>query len=523
MFERSVLGLDVGSWSVKAVLLSAGLRSAEVVRVESLVLPPGASPEEREGAIELFLEQHELHAETVVTALPADRVTQRHLRFPFSGARRIEQAIGLAIEDELPVPLGQLVLAHERVSASPEQTDVLALLAPRGEVDEQLQALRRIDAEPRIIEIEGAVLANLSRHFEFDESPRLLLDIGHRKSTLCLLAVGRPALLRSVAVAGRDFTAALAADRDIRGDAAEHAKHAEGLFEPMTTKPVSPGVGALLDHLTRETMRSLQASLGDPRDPLAPREIVLCGGSAQCRGLPEYLEERTGLSCRRLALPASAPVNHPLADADVPSFAHATALALRAASSERVTQVDLRQGEFEYVADLSAQRPQLQLTLGLFGLLLALWVGSLGLQLLSARRHAGALQQRIAEVFAQAYPNETPPDAPAQALTQRLRDARELANHLGVTGSGISVLEVLRLISERIPANLDISLSDLRLERHSVRARGRSPDYESVDHVRAELERVEAFEEVVLSDVVKEPRGSGNTFALTIKFTGNSE
>ena len=91
----------------------------------------------------------------------------------------------------------------------------------------------------------------------------------------------------------------------------------------------------------------------------------------------------------------------------------------------------------------------------------------------------------------------------------------------GSMGGGISILEVLRLISERIPPDLDISLSDLRLERHSVRAKGFSPDFESVDRVRNELQRVPAFEQVVRSDVVNVPRRGGKSFSLTIKFAGN--
>jgi hypothetical protein len=59
-------------------------------------------------------------------------------------------------------------------------------------------------------------------------------------------------------------------------------------------------------------------------------------------------------------------------------FAQAAALALRGAATERVTQIDFRQGDLGYSPDLSGLRPQLRLTVGLFVLFLAVWAGSAG-------------------------------------------------------------------------------------------------------------------------------------------------
>ena len=50
MFSRTVLGLDIGSYSVKAVELRAGLRDLEFLRLEEARFSLEASPEER-GAV----------------------------------------------------------------------------------------------------------------------------------------------------------------------------------------------------------------------------------------------------------------------------------------------------------------------------------------------------------------------------------------------------------------------------------------------------------------------------------------
>lgn len=518
MLGRTVLGLDIGSYAVKVALLRAGLRGVEFLRLERLVLPPSASPEEREATLELFLQQRGLAAELTVTALSASKQTQRHVRLPFTGAKRVNQAIAFEIQDAVPLPLDSVILAHEQVPASPEQTDVLAVLAHRTQIEEHLASLRRMGLEPRVIEAEGASLANLSGYLELAEIGRLILDVGHRSTNACLLVDGKPALLRSIPVGGHHLTEAIAADQRLSYDAAEELKHESGVFERLSTKPRTPGLAAALDQLARETSRSVQAVVGDPLDPIAPTELLLAGGSAAIEGLPEYLAERTGLPCSRLAVPEGTPGAEALAEAGAPVFAQAAALALRGSTTERVTSMDFRQGPFAYVPDLSGLRVQLLLTLGLFALVLVLWIAGTYAELTSARGRVNALRAQVSDLYAQTFEGEPVPEDPVAELETRLRDERELANHLGVTGSGLSVLEVLRHLSDRIPESLDVSFSELRLEQHNLSARGYAPDYASADRMREQLLGVDSFEEVVISNVVNVPRRGGKSFSLTIKF-----
>ena len=72
MFDRVVLGLDLGSYSIKAVELRADLRSMEFVRFEEQLLPRAASSDEIEATVESFLAERELPLEYLVGALPTE-------------------------------------------------------------------------------------------------------------------------------------------------------------------------------------------------------------------------------------------------------------------------------------------------------------------------------------------------------------------------------------------------------------------------------------------------------------------
>ena len=513
MFGRIVLGLDIGSYSVKVAELRAGLRSLEFLRFEEAHIPSNASSEERESTIQLFLEQKQLSREFVVGALPSDRVTQRHLRFPFRGAKKIVQAIPFEIEEDLPFPLEGTILTHNQVLAEPDQTDVLVVMAPREEVDTYLGSMQRMGLDPRVLEVEGAVLSNLCSHLGLTDSSRLLLDIGHSKTTICLLVNGKPVLLRSIPIAGHHLTEAIAKGLHKTYVAAEEFKHSFGTFEGGTSKPTCPQVETVLDRLTRETLRSVQCAVSDPLDSIAPTEILLLGGSARLEGLPHYIEERSGLPCAVL----SASGTETLSKAGTAAFAHAAALALRG-STARTTQFDFRQAEFTYAQDLPGLSSQLQLAVALFAIALILWPLSIWSDLRERQREADALKGQIATICAQVFPQLSCGDASFDAIESEVRTTRELADHLGITGNGLSALDVMRELSERVSPELGISLRELKIERRSLLARGRSKDLGSVDRMREALARVESFEDVRLTNVQTDPRRGGKTFSLMIKF-----
>lgn len=517
MFERTILGLDVGSYAVKAVELEAGLRGIRLVRFCTRVLPQEATPEAREAALFDFIREQNLPLDFVIAALPADRVTQRHLRFPFSDAKRVAAAIPFEIGDDLPVDLDEVILVYEQVSSAPDQTDVLAVMAPRGDVEAWLRQLHLAGVEPRILELDGAVIGNLSGALHGPDLGRVILDVGHRTSNLCLLTDGRPVALRSIPVAGLHLTQALAIDAGLSTDAAQERKHTMGIFEPGSIVPVGEQVGRTLDRLALEVRRSVESVAGDRLHSLAPGELVLSGGSASAPGLERWFGESLGLPCSVLAVPPGDPELEPLEGAGAPIFGQATALAMRGTPTTRLTRIDFRRGEFAYVPDLGALRRALGFAIALAALALVLWVAALGSQLVSRERRAEELLAQVERVYRTTFPDAEAAADPFAALEARVRETRALASHLGVTGTGLSALEVLREISKRIPPELEVAMTELKIERRTIQARGHAADFESVDRIRALLGSYEAFQDVRLSDVITNPRGGAKSFNLTIR------
>jgi cell division ATPase FtsA len=384
-------------------------------------------------------------------------------------------------------------------------------------MERYLASMKRMELDPQIVDAEGAALANLSRYFGLDDVPRALLDVGHRKSNLCLLVGGHAIALRRIPIGGHHLTQALARDRGWSHAQAQDHKHNHGVFERGSTKPLGAAVRDTLDRLARETLRSIQAVVSDPTDVVAPAQIVLMGGSARLAGLREYLTERTSIECRDLELPRQAEGARLLADVSLPVHAQSIALALRGSRTERVTRIDFRSGPFSHGPGLARMRGQLQLTVGLLAAFLLLWAVASGVRTFMAERDVRLREELIASIHRQLFPQDPAARDPLAALEARGREIRELASHLGVTGAGSSALTVLREISARAPTDLAVELEELRVGGRNITARGRIDDIASLDRFKVALQAYEGFERVEIGNVTADPRNPlQKTFTLEI-------
>jgi type IV pilus assembly protein PilM len=337
---KSVLGLDLGSHSLKAVELQQTLRGVEVVQVRSLLRGPDEDPVEE---LRQLLRLHRPGIDHVVAALPGDAITSRRVGFPFRDKRKLSQAVPFAVEGDLPFDLEQVVIDWEIVGGDRNEAEVAATIAPRAEVSRVLELLEQAGCPPRTLEAEGLALGNLAAIFELP-GVRLLADLGHRKTTFCLLVEGMAVASRTVRIGGRHLSEALALDLDLDPAAAERTKCEGGILD---LAPMPAGVRELLERIAREILL-FQGSL-EQVTARAPSgridELVLCGGSGQLAGLDAFLAEHTGIPTTRLGYPREGAGAGFVAGGSPILFAPAIALALRGTAQAR-TRTNFRQDDF---------------------------------------------------------------------------------------------------------------------------------------------------------------------------------
>jgi Tfp pilus assembly protein PilN len=395
---------------------------------------------------------------------------------------------------------------------------VVATLAPRNEVGMLLETLRDAGISPRIVEAEGLVLSNLSSVFELPGA-RLLADIGHRKTTLCLCLDGRALASRTVPVAGLAITRALARDRDVSEIEAERIKREEGV---LGARP-HPAATEVLDRLAREVLRtvgSLESLL--PGGLAGLTAVHLLGGSGRLHRLEEFLTERTGLPTQRLPLPAGELGSAFLAGGDPLLFGPAMALALRG-SSRAATRMNLRQGEHGPRIDYRQMAREMRPTLALAAAALLLGGLSLGTRMVLDARRADAAERQARALVAEALPNGAATANPLSAMQEAVHRAQRRADTLGVYRGNLSALDILTEISRLVPANLDVVFEELSIDRQVIQIKGHSPSFGSVDALRAKLSQFGPFAEITVGDITADAKRGGQNFNVRISLSDEEE
>ena len=150
---KNVLGLDVGTHSVKAVELRQTLRGLEPVQMR---VHQNADDESPIGETLLrFVRTHGLSTEHITASIPGDRITTRHLEFPFRDRRKLAAAVPFEVEGEIPFDLDDVLIDWQLVGSEKSQAQVATVIAMRKNVAEILEALEVGGCEPRFLEAEG--------------------------------------------------------------------------------------------------------------------------------------------------------------------------------------------------------------------------------------------------------------------------------------------------------------------------------------------------------------------------------
>lgn len=523
----NILGLDLGSHSLKAVEFRQNLRGFEAVAMRILPLADLAeTPVEDadEGAeadpgaalsrsVAHFVRLHRLSTEHVVSALPGDRVSNRNFSFPFRDPKKLAQAVPFEVDEDSLFDIDDVIVDWLISGGDRTRANVAATVAPRVEVSNLLGSLRAAGCEPRTLEAEGLVLANLATLFDLPGT-RMLVDLGHRKTTCCLISDGRPVAARTFPLAGAAITASLARDRALSPEEAERAKCESGVFGgPLLDVP--PQTGATLERLAREILRtaaSHEATIaGLDSGPLV--ELTLFGGTAQLERIDEYLAEHTGVPTARLGLPIEGRGNSVAAGGSPILFASAIALAVRGTLR---SGMNFRQQEFAPRIDLGRYRGELAWPAGLAVVALLLALINIGSATALEGRRAAHVEEQIGQLYTDVFPGKPVPPNALAALRDEVRSAGERAEFLGVYRGNLSALDLLAEVSSRVPEDLDLLFEELSIDRQVIRMRVYAESFQAADRLGAELKKFPPFARARIGSIETDKKRGGKRFTVTI-------
>jgi general secretion pathway protein L len=518
-----ILGLDLGSYSVKGVLFESNLRGhitkayAEVRRGE------GDRAETLRNAVRELLTQHPMQADQVVIALPGPTLMTHAFSLPFSDPKRLDATLPMQLEDQLPFDLSEVVFDYQVVAQKDgkegtKESELLVGVVRKEEMASLLALLTELKLDPRIVTHPGVAYQNL-----FLQSPALfenlggvdavaVVDIGHERTTV---AIGRPGVgvefARTFAGGGKDLSRALSTEFNTPLPEAHHWKEQYGAVAGAAQGPDAERAAAAfvrgLQPMLRELRPTFKAFTARSRRQVGA--VMLCGGTARLAGLAEQLERDLNMPTRVLALPAEAAGVVP-APAQ-PSAAQAYALALRGqATGTKAPRFNLRRGEFAFKGDFDYVKDKLGLLASFAATLFLLLIAS------GVVRNT-VLSNREAQV-----------DRALCDTTQRILNTCEsnydrAINLLkGVESPAaalpkLSAVNLLAELTQRVPEGMQVKFDRIQIDLSRITLQGETDSTKQIDTLSTELKKFRCFTEVQEGKVEKTRDGQKYTFRMDVK------
>jgi Tfp pilus assembly PilM family ATPase len=372
------VGLDIGSHSVKVMVLEGGPKGAALKRFaekeyeldEDGVLSPAVVLD----ALRAAIAQAKAPKNVASLSVATEQCILREISVPFSQDEQIRKVVKFEFEPHLySAAIEDVIVDYLRTGDAKPGAKLLIIALMKSRLTNKLEQLRQVGVDPLHVDVDVASLFNVAAAAQvFDEHPNcMIIDIGARTTKALYvqdaqLKVARSIRLGSKAVKQRT-RAALEGDEEATQRALESATGVEALaqapagvadtvdivvsVEQLESAVAQERQGNFMDRVLRETQRTMPIVAADHR----PTCIFLTGGGAQHANARQRISEHFGVEVADL--PILEAVTHDLPPSDAAKIAASGAVALGTAL--KVLGIDaggieMRREEFRFARKFDA-------------------------------------------------------------------------------------------------------------------------------------------------------------------------
>ncbi len=417
----------------------------------------------------------------LVSALPGEFVAKRLLELPFKDRRRLNQVVPFALEEHLPFPVDDAVVAFARLGQEGEQTRVMAAYASRDRIKEHLDLLAQAGLDPKTVTLSALALALfMARSRNGDRGSHLIVNVDQTSASLVLLDdAGTPRAMRTVATAapGRGAT---------------------------TPLPVAPGAAIL--NSVRQMMLAHQVEADDA-------VLVLTGASAAAPRVRTQIAEALAVRVRAAEdLDLGRPFGE--APAEAARFGGCLAMLIGELPEHPAELLNFRQGEFAFhgrTGDLTPFRLSGALTAGMVFFALV----HFGLGLSVELRRLRAINAQIAAVAAPALGPSVSGSAAREQLHSEVAAMRKQLKLLGESGGHGTPLDTLYALSHAVGRGLAVEMTDVTIDGGTLKVMGKANSFATIDQLKAALKRSGYFDDIQVTDAKASVEPGKVDFRLT--------
>lgn len=528
---QKVIGLDIGSYSIKAIEIVNTFKSYEVLKFYEVVIPVlEGVPMETIAPVcmEQLFKENNLHADRILTAMPGQFISSRIIPFNFSDARKIEQSIAVELEDVVPFNMDDMIIDQQILGTVNDKTMVLAVMTRKAFLRNFLDSLSRIQIDPKLVDVDSLAFYNLSAHLNAPPDKNVaLVDMGHDKTTVCIVRNGLLRMFRSFNLGGRSITEFLARDLEISYQEAQRAKHRVSKvfhsgYNGADLEPGDRDIGQRMtlaaNSIVKELGRTLYSYKTWDRDPIA--QIYLSGGTSRAEGLDQLLAEQLEVPTEVLDLrKADLKISDEVA-ANRVIMPQSLSIGLRAVSTvKKHSQINLRKGEFAYVQNYESIMKVATKSLKALSLVMALLMVSYVIKHYFYSKQTEIIQAQFKKEYLAIFPDQSKKfkgnmtfskirkDAES-GMRQGINEKKSAVQEFVNMNKGSGALVLLQEISNAIPKEVSVDVTQFEF-KSTVSGDGKLTFRAETDNFASQAKIMDAIKGVhTLTNVEEKSSGS---------------
>jgi len=455
---QKIIGLDLGQWSLKAVIVHSSLRRTVIERYLEIPVARDENGEASEEcintAVEKFKREIRRDADLIISALSGSDVSIRRLSVPNAALKQIEQILPFELDGQIPFSVDDALFKHRVLGKAQDSTNLMVMAVRKDTVQEHVQKLGQQGIEPNTLTYAPMVYEILMKG---SHESSVVLDIGFASTNACFVENGRAVSGRTLPFGGRNLNRTLMKKGNIGWDAAEKGKIDWGLESGTKAADV---MKQTISGFVRDLRQTIAAHLAQGWE--APQKIYMCGGTSRLKGIVNHISAETGIPAERLEVLDE--VEMPMeADTGQTSGALAVCLA-RIDELGRDRRVDFRTGELAYRGDVNYLRQRAWMIAAGLALILCAWVFSALTERHLLMQESEQQKMRLSAMTQSLMGEEI---ADYRKLDEMLKDLKVDKAPI----PPIDAFDVLDELSARIDENIihDIENIEIRPSRVSIR------------------------------------------------------
>lgn len=301
--KELVVGIDIGSHSVKVCQLKRVSGGYRILALGSAVLPEGAvedgtlnDSEAVSEVLTLLLKNLKIKAKKIGFSISGYSVIVKKVNLATMEDAELEEHIMSEAEQYIPFDIDDVYLDFQSLApadSTAERTDVMLVAAKKEIVDEYLEMFAGLKLSPVVVDVDGFAYENV---YEFNHGKNenvALIDVGAAKMNINILSAGVSVVARDVIVGSRQLTEQIQNVFDLDFDEAERIKLGSAPVENRQAE-IEDIYSATCTQWILEIKKIIDLyHANSPNEPLT--KILLSGGGAKVNGLSDFL-------CRELEL-----------------------------------------------------------------------------------------------------------------------------------------------------------------------------------------------------------------------------